>query len=152
MKKVYATVLILACSISAFAHEYWLEPDKFFLAPQEKTNVHLFVGEALKSDEERAFQISKTNSFRLFSARNILDLKRSISDESLPIYNFSADKTGGYLLALGRNWSYIKLEPDEFEDYLREDGMEYIIAERATRGESRKPGRERYSRFIKALL
>lgn len=51
-----------------------------------------------------------------------------------------------------RNWSYIKLEPQKFEDYLREDGMEYISAERAKAGETAKQGRERYSRFIRSLL
>ena len=51
-----------------------------------------------------------------------------------------------------RNWSYIELAAKKFEDYLREDGMEYIIAERKKLGESQKPGKERYSRFIKSLL
>ena len=51
-----------------------------------------------------------------------------------------------------RNWSYIKLSAKEFEDYLREDGMEYIIGEREKLGEQAKEGRERYSRFIKSLL
>ena len=51
-----------------------------------------------------------------------------------------------------RNWSYIKLEPQKFEDYLREDGIEYISAERAKLGETAKEGRERYSRFIKSLM
>ena len=152
MKKIYATVSLLIFSASAFAHEYWFEADKFFLAPKEKTAVHLFVGEALKHDEERAFQLSKTNLFRLYSAENSLDLKSSITDEALPIYNFSADKAGNYLFALERNWSYIKLAPKDFEDYLSEDGMEYIIAERAKLKESDKIGSERYSRFLKILL
>lgn len=123
-----------------------------FLAPNEKTVVHLFVGEGLKNDEERAFQFAKTNSFQLFSLENKLDLKISIKDEALPIYNFSAEKSGSYLFAMERNWSYIKLGAKEFEDYLREDGMEYIIAEREKLGESAKEGSERYSRFIKGLL
>ena len=56
------------------------------------------------------------------------------------------------MLALERNWSYIKLEPQKFEDYLREDGMDYIIDERKRLDETNKEGRERYSRFIKTLL
>jgi uncharacterized GH25 family protein len=152
MKKIYAMVFLLVFSVSAFAHEYWFEADKFFVAPKEKTAIHLFVGEALKHDEERAFQLSKTNLLRLYSADDNLDLKTSLTDEALPIYNFSADKAGNYLFVLERNWSYIKLAPKDFEDYLREDGMEYIIAEREKLGESQKIASERYSRFLKTLL
>ena len=90
--------------------------------------------------------------FRLFSGGKDLDLKNLITDEALPIYNFPAQKNGNYLLALERNWSYIKLGAKEFEDYLREDGMDYIIAERDKSGERQTEGRERYSRFIKTLL
>ena len=152
MNKIFILFLILIFSASAFAHEFWFEPDKFVVAPKEKTAVHLFVGIALKQGEERAFQLLKTTKFQLFSAENIADLKTSVTDKSMPAYSFSSEKAGNYLLALERDWSYISLAPKNFEDYLREDGMEYIIAERAKLNESEKIGSERYSRFLKTLL
>lgn len=155
MKTKILSVIISAFlfSMNAFAHEYWFEPETFFPAPSEKTIVHLYVGDGLVKDrEERPFQLLKTEMFQVFSIGKTLDLKTSLVDEALPIYNFSAEKAGNYLLAMERNWSYIKLAPDKFEDYLREDGIEYVIAERAKLGESQKEGRERYSRFIKSLL
>ena len=153
MRKIlFAFTSLLLFAVSAFAHEYWLEPEKFALAPNEKTAVRLYVGDALKDKEEKPFQTSKTTMFDIFSANKTLNLKTSLTDGATPIYNFSADKAGNYLLAMERNWSYIKLEPDKFEDYLREDGMEYIIGEREKLDERKKEGRERYSRFIKSLL
>ncbi len=98
------------------------------------------------------FQLEKTKLFQFFSTDKTLDLKTLITDGATPIYTFSADKTGNYLLAMERDWSYIKLDAQKFEDYLREDGMEYIVAEREELGERSKEGRERYSRFIKSLL
>lgn len=152
-KIITAFVLTLLVSFNSFAHEYWFEPETFFPAAKEKTVVHLYVGDGLTKDrEERPFQLAKTTTFQIFSMNQTLDLKTSLTDEALPIYNFSADKAGNYLLAMERNWSYIKLEPQKFEDYLREDGMEYISAERAKAGETAKEGSERYSRFIKSLL
>lgn len=140
-------------STVASAHEYWFEPETFFPAPNQKTVVHLYVGDGLVKDrEERAFQLEKTEMFQVFSVGNALNLKTLLTDNALPIYNFSAEKSGNYLLAMERNWSYIKLDAQKFEDYLREDGMEYISAERAKRGETAKEGSERYSRFIKTLL
>ncbi|MEP6901021.1 MAG: DUF4198 domain-containing protein [Actinomycetota bacterium] len=153
MKKFFSLVLLLIFPVSTFAHEYWFEPDKFFLAQGEKTAVHLYVGDGLVKDrEEREFQLEKTTLFQLFSAEKSVELKTSIAEKTMPIYSFSADKSGNYLLAMERNWSYLKLAADKFEDYLREDGMEYIIAEREKLGESKKEGRERYSRFLKSLL
>lgn len=153
LKIVFTFAFVLTLSMSVFAHEYWFEPETFFPAPNAQTVVHLYVGDGLTKDrEERPFQLAKTEMFQIFSAADTLNLKTSLKDEALPIYNFSADKAGNYLLAMERNWSYIKLEPQQFEDYLREDGMEYIAAERAKAGETGKEGRERYSRFIKSLV
>ncbi len=153
MRKIsFAFTSLLLFAVSAFAHEYWLEPEKFALAQNEKTIVRLYVGDALKDKEERPFQTAKTTMFDIFSANKMLNLKTSLTDGVTPIYNFSADKAGNYLMAMERNWSYIKLEPQKFEDYLREDGMEYIINEREKLGERQKEGSERYSRFIKSLL
>lgn len=151
-KRIITLVLLLSSSVQSFAHEYWFEPDSFFLKPNEKTPVRLYVGEGLKKEEERPFQASKTPMFRLFSNKDDFDLTSSVRDEDLPLLTFSAEKPGNYLLAMERNWSYITLEADKFEDYLREDGMEYIIAEREKLGETKKEGKERYSRYIKGLI
>ena len=153
MKIILTLILLSLLSVTAFAHEYWFEPETFFPQPNEKTIVHLYVGDGLTKDrEERAFQLEKTPSFQLFSNSQTLDLKTSLVDKAMPIYNFSAAKAGNFLLAMERNWSYIKLEPQKFEDYLREDGIDDIIAEREKLGERQKEGRERYSRYLKSLL
>ena len=146
-------IFLFAFSTAIFAHEYWFEPETFFLAPNQKTAIHLYVGDGLIKDrEERPFQFSMTSMFDLFSIEKTWDLKTSLTDGAMPIYDFSAAKAGNYLLAMNRNWAYIKIEPQKFEDYLREDGMEYIIAEREELGERNKEGRERYSRYLKSLL
>lgn len=153
LKPLSAVTLVLILAAGASAHEYWLEPETFFPAPNQKTAVHLYVGDGLIKDrEERPWQLAQTPAFQLFSMSDMRDLRTSLVDEALPIYNFSAGRAGNYLLAMERDWSYITLEPQKFEEYLREDGLEYIIAEREKTGEIATEGRERYSRFVKALL
>jgi uncharacterized GH25 family protein len=58
------------------------------------------------------------------------------------------------LLVLGYRSSNtpLSLEAAKFEEYLREEGLESVIAARARRGESQKPSREVFSRCAKALL
>jgi len=153
LKLLFTVIFAVSFSANALAHEYWFEPETFFPKLNEKIAVHLYVGDGLTKDrEERPFQSKKTPMFKLFSIKNALDLNSSLTENAMPIYNFSADEAGNYLLAMERNWSYIKLESQKFEDYLREDGMEFIIAERAKLGESKKEGSERYSRYLKSLL
>lgn len=137
---------------SVWAHEYWLEPTSFFVKPGESVAVRMFVGEKLKAEEERPFQSSKTSVFRMYSAGGSFDLISAGRDGEVPLFTFSSAGEGTYLLALERTWSYITLSPDEFENYLREEGMDYIIAERRRRGESRQEGKERYSRYLKSLI
>ncbi|MGD9563693.1 MAG: DUF4198 domain-containing protein [Pyrinomonadaceae bacterium] len=153
MRVNFLVAALLLFSATGFAHEYWLEPESFFLAPNQKTIVRLFVGDGLIKDrEERPFQLEKTPMFKIDSRQGAADLLGGLKDGSLPIYEFGGGKAGNYLLGMERNWTYITLEPDLFAAYLREDGMEYIMAEREKLGESKKAGRERYSRYIKALL
>lgn len=148
----FLLTLILLPQI-ALAHEYWFEPESFRLAPSAETAVHLYVGDGIRKErEERVFQPEMTPKFQLFSKDGVIDLKPSIREGASPIYNFSAAKAGNFLFGMERNWSYITLEADKFEDYLREDGIDYISAERRKLGETAKPGRERYSRYIKSLL
>ena len=152
LKFTSSALMIALLSASAFAHEYWFEPDSFFLTTKQTTALHLNVGEALKKDEERVFQASKTTSFQMFSNLGVFDMRTMAEDDHAPIVNFMAEKSGTYMFAMERNWSYIKIEADKFEEYLRDEGMEYIIPERARLGEQKKEGRERYSRYIKTLL
>lgn len=148
-----ALIFVASLCQTTFAHEYWLEPEKFFLAPNEKTPVHLYVGDGLvKEREERAYDAEKTTRFDIMSTLVTTDLRADIRQGAKPIYTFWSDRPGTYMFAMERNWSYIKLPADKFEEYLREDGMEYIISAREKRGEKNAEGRERYARFLKTIV
>lgn len=139
-------------SAICFSHDYWLETDNFFLKLNEPSQVRLLVGDALKKDEEKPYQASKTVSFDMLSTDGKFDMRTLVEDETTPLLKFSSDHAGTFLLSLERNWSYTKLDAEKFEAYLREHGMEYILDERKRLGESNKEGNERYSRFIKTLI
>ena len=48
--------------------------------------------------------------------------------------------------------SFVELPAPQFEEYLRQEGLERIIAARARRGDGAKPGREHFYRYAKAFL
>lgn len=154
MIRGFAVLFLLVCfAFNTTAHEYWFEPDTFFAKPGEMVPVHLYVGDGLVKDrEERVYQPEKTELFKVFGLTDLWDLRSKTAPGAMPVYTFSADKPGNYLLAMERNWSYITLEADKFEEYLVTDGIDFISKERAKLGESKKKGKERYSRFIKSLM
>jgi len=152
LKIAASAFVLLMLTLTLSAHEYWFEADKFVLTPGESSALRLFVGSGLKKEEERPYQASKTNAFQMFSASGSFDMRSLAEDDHKPIMNFSSDRAGTYLVSMERGWSYIILQPKEFDEYLKEDSMVYILAERARLGESKNPGRERYMRFLKTLI
>jgi hypothetical protein len=48
--------------------------------------------------------------------------------------------------------SSLSMPPEKFEQYLRDEGLDGVLATRAKRGESKQPSREIYSRCAKTLL
>jgi uncharacterized GH25 family protein len=69
-----------------------------------------------------------------------------------PAGTIKVETPGIYLAGFRSKRKTIELSPQNFESYLRHEGLERIIALRAQRGESDKPGREVYSRAAKALI
>ena len=62
------------------------------------------------------------------------------------------DAPGIWFVGYRSKPSSVELTPEKFEDYLRAEGLEHVIDERAAKQESKLPGRERYSRSVKSLL
>jgi hypothetical protein len=48
--------------------------------------------------------------------------------------------------------SFLSMPPEKFEQYLRDEGLDGVLAARTQRGESKQPSREVYSRCAKTLL
>src|SRR6266542_1047920 len=65
---------------------------------------------------------------------------------------FTANGRAAAVIAYASKPSFVELPAAKFEDYLRQQGLERIVAARARRGERAKPGREIFSRCAKAIL
>ena len=140
---------LLLFATTASAHEYWLLPERFSAAPGEPIAIAHRVGtgwpgETLARDPARIVR------FGLVDARG----ERTIEGET------GADPAGtialrrpGVALAVYRSRpSSVRLEPALFESYLRDEGLDGIVAYRAAHGETGEPGLEIFSRNAKALL
>lgn len=145
---VLATALVLYVSMAG-AHEFWLEPASHRVAPGDRVDVTIMIGhhDDLNSFPRRA---GHAKSFRIVGAQQAWDIQGDDGDD--PAGTVTAPEAGTYWLVYHGNPSFIEMEAEKFENYLRQEGLQSIIEQRAARGEQRQPGREAYARCAKAVL
>jgi uncharacterized GH25 family protein len=151
-RALFLTALVLLPTLPAFAHDYWLEPESFFVAASDTVAVRMHVGEALKSEAERPFQKKPTLKFQLFSAKETLDLLPFGKEDKTPVVTLTPKAAGTYLIAMERDAQFIKLDAKKFNDYLAEEGLDAVLEQRRKAGEDKAEGRERYRRYLKSII
>ena len=140
---------LLLPPVAALAHDFWIEPSTFRPSVGSTVAVSLRVGERFQGDAVgRSSQ--RIVRFVLRSPGG----ERPIPGEEGgdPAGQAAASEPGLLTIGYRSNNARVELPAEKFEQYLREEGLERVIALRARRGESAKPSRERYSRCAKSLI
>lgn len=140
--------LLLACHASA--HDFWIEPSTFRPAVGDRVAAALRVGQKLSGDPLP----------RIPSLIDRFVIKGENGVEGPLVGRPGADPAGIALISdAGLHWiGYqsnpypVALEAQKFEDYLKDEGLEKIIALRKKNSQSLSPGRERFYRCAKSLL
>ena len=145
-----ARVLVLLSAAPLFAHDLYLVPSAFRLDHEETVQVVLRNGPFLGSLVGPALE-------RLRDANVI-----SIGGSS-PMTQLAVGKTtttgrariphqGNVILTVRTVPNTIEMEPVHFNEHLVAEGHYDALAWRKAHHQEKKPGRERYSKFAKALL
>lgn len=142
-------VLFALAAIVCSAHQFWVQPARFRVAPGERVEVSLLVGDGFPG-ESRARKPSHVRSFFAHTPDGRVEIEGAEGAD--PAGAFVAGGRGVITLVYESNASGIELGGAQFEAYLREEGLEHVIELRAAAGESDRPGREAYSRVAKALV
>jgi len=131
------------------AHECWLQPATF--APVAGPTIGLTIQVGMNfQGEPKPFNPDRIATLKHFSAAGTEDWTAKANNLlQLPVKFADA---GTHVVIYDSKPSLITLEPDKFDEYLREEGLEFVIAERARLDESAKPGRERYRRCNKTIV
>lgn len=151
MKRAVVIVAILIGAGLASAHEFWLQPKKFRYKPGEEIKIDLMVGEGY-TGEFWDLSRHKVEKLQLHRLSGVRDLTKEVKPTSGNNILFKADFGGTYLFALQSNDAYIELEGKEFNAYLKEDGLDYMLDERTKAGTLDKKSTEFYTRFAKLLM
>ncbi len=146
--KSFLALLVLASSLAA--HDFWLEPSSFRPVVGTRIDLQLVVGEHFAGDnlprkEERIL------SFVAFdpagAEAQVLGL-----DGRAPAGMWKARTPGVHVLGYRSSGTALELEAQKFERYLLEEGLEAVVAERKTRGETAAKGLESYARCAKSIV
>ena len=145
----FVTMLVAAMGAGLAAHDFWLEPSTFEPGADEAVRVHLRIGERF-TGESLARNGSLIEKFVVVGPSGEKPvLGRDGMD---PAGLLRLDAPGIWFVGYRSKQSAVELAADKFEEYLRAEGLERIIDERAVRKESQLPARERFSRSVKSLL
>lgn len=148
--KIKVLISLLFLSVFTFAHEFWLQPDKFKVASGETFNVSLKVGEGFQGEKWTA-KIKRLNDVKIHGS-SVKDVTKKFLADTLESTQLSISKKGSYVVAMTSNPSFIELEGKKFTDYLIEDGLEDMIELRKDKNISHSKAREFYSRYAKTLI
>lgn len=153
-QRLAAAVVIAALASAALAaHEFWVTTAQWEAAPGARITLLANVGSVFPAAD------SFTTPDRVASVRLVgAGLDAAIP----PPYRREADSLAADIAAPSSPGTYvgvfsIKARTAEksgsvFEEHLKHQGLKEVAAERAARGETAKPVRERYSRFGKTLI
>lgn len=135
----------------AEAHEFWIEPTNSNPNVGDKVEFKLRVGERFEG-EPVLRKNERIQFFGVIAPKAEQPLQIPGEEGADPAGAMLIKHPGLHIIGYHNTPSHIELEPAKFADYLKEDGLEHIIAERAKLGETEKPGREAYERCAKSLM
>jgi uncharacterized GH25 family protein len=150
-KKIIALTTLLVFAFFAEAHEFWLEPLKFFLNPDENLVINFKVGESFKG-EQWNLKKERLEKLELYQGAAVIDLKDKVNEGLKEHLQIPLSAEGTYMLVMKSDNAFSDLDADKFNDYLKEDGLDDALYHREKTNTLTKNGKEFYARNAKLLV
>lgn len=147
-----ALALIVASVALAFAHDLFLKPNAFFIAPHDTVRVTVLNGTFSSSEgsvtRDRLIDLAIVGP----DGRTKGDTTTWTGKGKTSHWAPRVGAGGTYVLGASLRPRIIALAAKQFNEYLASDGLPDILAARKTAGELGKASRERYSKHVKAIV
>ncbi len=133
----------------AHAHEFWIMPSTFTAATGANVTAQARIGDSWPGEiyprdpsHWRRWVAIDADGEREVPGTRGAQLAGSVATR----------QTGTTWLVYRSAPRELRLDAKAFESYLNEEGLEHVVAQRATSKQSHAPGREQYSRNAKTLV
>jgi uncharacterized GH25 family protein len=153
-------IRLLPCLTVAFlttahlsAHDFWLALSNW--APPSGTSVTITagVGERFPTRTEFKSRPDWFDQWRVIGVSGDIPVTNDFQRADLTMAtDVTLPARGAYLGVMRVTPRTIEMNAQEFNDYLKEEGLEHILAVRQASGEADKPATERYSRYAKVAF
>lgn len=150
-KKNYVLFSLLLITILAQAHEFWLQPLKYFYEVGEKATISFKVGENFMG-EPWNLKHHRVERLDLIHGSQTTDLKASVKEGEKDNLEIELKESGTHLIVMQSNNAFIELEAEKFNEYLKEDGLDDVYDLRTKTNTLTKPSKEFYSHHTKLFL
>ncbi len=149
---VTAGLAVLVTAAAVAAHDLFLKPVRFFLAPNSHSTVHIINGNF--TDSEAAVTWDRVTAASIVSPAGTTQLTAASwhTTEKAASLELHAGDPGTYAVGVSTMPRVLGLEADAFNQYLASDGVPDILEARRRDGQLGKAVRERYSKHVKTLV
>ena len=150
-KRIFAALATLSLAATTLAHVFWVQPATFHAKPGDILKIQLHVGDTFPG-EIVPRNDGKIDKFVVVGPTAEIE-KPAVGRDADPIAAvYRSTVPGTYLIAYRSKSTPVTLEAEKFEIYLKEKGLEKIVAKRAELKLSAAPGKENFSRSAKAVF
>lgn len=152
MKKKYVlTGLLLSLALLSMAHEFWLQPERFFAAVGDVVPVEIKVGEGFEGERSEGKKNRIVQYVHLANGTKE-NLAPGLENDHYGVANVKLTTPGTHLIAFANTPKFLGMRADSFLLYLKEDGLDNVIQARQQQGDTQKRSRELYRRCVKTLI
>lgn len=152
MRFVYALPAIACLAAPALAHDFWLQPQRFWIDAGATIPVAILVGHGANRAPwgVASDRVVALRSYGLAGSVDHLPALRERRVAEIPAMRFPT--TGTHIVAVRSTHATSELPGLRFTEYLQEEGLTPALTLRARAGATGSAGREIYSRRAKALV
>lgn len=147
-----SVALSAAIVTAAAAHDFWLQPARFWIQPGENVTVSMFVGHG--ADRQIwDVAVSRITALRSIGPAGAADARSALGARAVAGQaDFRFAEAGVYVIALESSEAVSTLPGARFQAYARDEGLTPILRHRDQTRTERREGREVYSRRAKAIV
>lgn len=144
-------LLIFTLTTGLFGHDLYLSPRTFRLAVGKVGIVEFHNGETFPKSQVPPV-LERLRGTKVLSPKGEQPLNGLRISGTAGVGTFNAPESPAFLVVGNTAPNFIELSAQKFEEYLAHESLSTISEWRKANGEAGKPGREMYSKYVKAIL
>ena len=135
----------------ALAHDFWIQPQSFWVRPGERVPMVLLVGHGT-ARQRSTIPANRFTLFRASGANGVANRLGEMTVGGATDATLAFDAPGTYVVFFSTSAVPSELPAPRFNEYASAEGLSLVLSQRAANRTSNRPGRELYSRRGKAII